>query len=61
MKDSQMYFCLDQRGELWILGEHGDFEAAEDTAKSMGLDPFWIADEETANQWRRTLTSPEAA
>ena len=56
-----MYFCLDQRGELWILGDHGDFDAAEDTARSIGLDPLWILDEETANQWRRTLTSPEAA
>ena len=55
----EMWFCLNSDGELYILGDHGDFEAAEDTAKSMGLDPIWTFGEASARQWRRVLTSEE--
>jgi hypothetical protein len=55
MKDSEMYYCLCSHGELWILGYHGDYEAANDTAESMGLEVVWLFGEETAKQWRNTL------
>ena len=56
----EMWFCLNSDGELYILGDHGDFEAAEDTAKSMGLDPIWTFGEASARQWRRVLNSQES-
>jgi hypothetical protein len=55
MQDSEMYYCLCSHGELWILGDHGDYEAANDTAESMGLEVVWLFGEETAKQWRNTL------
>lgn len=60
MKDSEMYFCLASDGLLYILGNHGDFEAAEDTARDMGLEVIWLLDEQTARSWRDTLTDTEA-
>jgi hypothetical protein len=50
-----MYYCLASDGLLWVLGNHGDIEAADDTAKSMGLEAVWILDEKTAESWRNTL------
>lgn len=61
MKDSEMFFCLSSDGMLWILGNHGAWEAADDTAQSMGLDPIWVFGEETAKQWRSVLTHDEAS
>ena len=56
----EMWFCLNSDGELYILGDHGDFEAAEDTAKSMGLDPIWTFGEASARQWRSVLNNQES-
>jgi hypothetical protein len=55
MNDCSMYYCLASDGLLWVLGNHGDIEAADDTAKSMGLEAVWILDEKTAESWRNTL------
>lgn len=60
IKDSEMFFCLSSDGQLYILGNHGDWEAAEDTATNMGLDPIWVFGEESAKQWRSVLTNNEA-
>lgn len=51
------YYCLADDGRIWILGNHGDIEAADDTAASMGLNAVWIIDEETADQWRAVLAA----
>lgn len=51
------YYCLADDGRIWILGNHGDIEAADDTAASMGLNAIWIIDEETADQWRAVLAA----
>jgi len=56
MKDSETYFCLASDGLLYNLGDHGDCEAAEDTARSLGLDVIWMFGEETAHSWRDTLS-----
>ena len=61
MRDSEMYFCLASDGLIWILGNHGDTEAARETAQSMGLDIVWLIDEQTARSWRDTLTDAEAS
>lgn len=49
------YYCLADDGELWILGDHGDIEAAQATAEDMGLQAICIIGEKTAAQWRATL------
>lgn len=50
-----MYYCLDDAGELWILGDHSDIQAAQATAADMGLTALCIIGEKTAAQWRATL------
>jgi hypothetical protein len=50
------YFCLSADGEICVLGNHGDFDAAADTAANMGWNPVWIFDTETAREWRDVLT-----
>ena len=60
MADSEMFFCLSSDGELYILGNHGDWEAAEATATDLGLDPIWVFGEQSAKQWRGVLTSVES-
>jgi len=58
MEDMQRYwYCIAFDGNLYILGYHGDFEAAEETAEDMGLEPVWLFDQTTADEWRETLTS----
>ena len=59
MDESKNWYCLASDGLLWILSDHGDIEAAEDTAKSMGLEAVWLFNEETAEQWRNILTRCE--
>lgn len=56
-KDSQDYFCIGADGNLWILGNHGDYEAAEDTAQSLGIDVIWLFGEATAAYWKEKLES----
>jgi len=55
MKDHETYFCLASDGLIYNLGDHGDFEAAEDTAKSLHLDVIWLFGEDTAINWMDTL------
>lgn len=52
----RFFYCLAADGQLWVLGDHGDIDAAEDTAASMGLEAVWIFDNEAAQQWRNTLS-----
>lgn len=56
-KDSETYFCIASDGLLYILGNHGDYEAAEATAKDMGLEVIWMFGEETALSWQASLAS----
>jgi hypothetical protein len=55
MPDADDYFCIGTDGRLWILGNHGGFEAAEDTARSLDVEPVWIFGRETAIAWRDSL------
>jgi hypothetical protein len=54
-KDSETYFCLATDGLLYNLGNHGDYEAAEDTATGLRLDVVWMFGESTAHSWLDTL------
>lgn len=58
--NQRMWFCLAADGKLVILGDHSDFNAAEDAATSSGVEAIWIFDRITADSWVSTLTSPEA-
>lgn len=53
------YYCLADDGRIWKLGNHGDIEAADDTAASLGLNAIWIIDEKAADQWRAALAAPD--
>jgi hypothetical protein len=48
---SNFWFALDYEGELWAVGDHGDFQAAEITAEDMGISILWLLDEPMARQW----------
>ncbi len=50
-----IYFTLAGDGLLYNLGDHGDYEAANDTAESLGLDVIWMLGEDTARIWNNTL------
>jgi len=56
MRDHEIYFCLAADGLIYNLGDHGDYEAADDTATSLGLDVIWMLGEDTARSWLDTLT-----
>ena len=56
MKTHEIYFCLASDGLIYNLGDHGDYEAAEDTAKSLGLEVVWMFGEDTARNWMDTLS-----
>jgi len=49
------YFCIGADGRLWVLGNHGDYEAAEDTAASLNVDVVWMFGKQTATDWRDSL------
>ena len=49
------YFALASDGLMYCLCNCGDFEAAEESAKDLGIEAVWIADESTARQWLENL------
>jgi len=53
-KDRQ-WFALSSSGNLWALGDCGDFDAAEEIANDLEIDVVWIADTDTAMQWMNTI------
>ena len=53
--DADDYFCIGADGRLWILGNHGDYQAAEDTANSLNVDVIWMITKSTATDWRDSL------
>ena len=46
-----IYFVLNTDGLLYNLGDHGDWESADETAHDMMLEPIWILDEYEAQNW----------
>jgi hypothetical protein len=51
MNDTEEFFCLSADGLIYFLGNHGDHEAAEETAADMGLDVIWLFGQDTAQSW----------
>ena len=46
-----IYFALNHDGLLYNLGDHGDWESADDTAINMKLEPAYLVDENEALNW----------
>ena len=53
--DTENFFCLSADGHIYFLGNHGDWEAAEDTAQNLGYEPIWVFGENSAKDWHLTL------
>jgi hypothetical protein len=51
----RQWFALLVSGDLVPLGDHGDFDAADATAQSLGLETVWLADAETVTRWREII------
>ena len=46
-----IYFALSPDGLLCNLGDHGDWEAADETARDLRIDSIWLLDEHEALNW----------
>jgi hypothetical protein len=46
-----IYFALNSDGLIYNLGDHGDWEAADETSQDMMLEPIWLLDEFEAQNW----------
>jgi hypothetical protein len=46
-----IYFALNHDGLAYNLGDHGDWEAAEETARDLRIDPIWTLNEDEALNW----------
>jgi len=46
-----IYFVLNNDGLIYNLGDHGDWESADETAHDMMLEPIWMIDEHEALNW----------
>jgi hypothetical protein len=54
---SRMWFALCADGTLSVLGDHGDYAAADATAEDLGLDVIWLVCGNDAAQWADTINS----
>lgn len=59
MSNNNLWYCLADDGLLWALGEHDDFESADETAEKMGLFVICLIGPKDAQSWRDTLTETE--
>jgi hypothetical protein len=46
-----IYFALNNDGLIYNLGDHGDYESADETSQDMMLEPIWLLDEFEAQNW----------
>ena len=54
---SRMWFAVCADGTLSVLGDHGDYDAADATAEDLGLDVIWLVCGDDAAQWADTINS----
>lgn len=50
------YFALACDGFMYCLGDCGDYDAAEESAKDLDIDAVWITNEDIARQWLHNLS-----
>jgi len=53
----RQWFALCADGNLAPLGDHGDYEAADDTARDLGLEVVWLIDGPGATQWAHVINA----
>jgi hypothetical protein len=53
--NSRQWFALGFDGNMYAIGDCGDYETADEIAVDMGIDVMWLADYETAKQWLDTI------
>jgi len=46
-----IYFALNNDGLIYNLGDHGDWEAADESSHDLMLEPIWLFDEFEAQNW----------
>ena len=46
-----IYFALNNDGLIYNLGDHGDWEAANESSHDLMLEPIWLLDEFEAQNW----------
>ena len=51
----RQWFALLVTGDLFPLGDHGDFEAADATACNLGCEFVWLANAQTVAQWQEVI------
>lgn len=54
----RVWFALGSDGIIYILGDCGDFDAADEVAKDIlpeGINTLWILDSDTAFEWMSML------
>ena len=52
----RFWYALGNDGNMYCLGDCGDFEVAEEIAEdTIDCGVVWIADKNTANQWLNVL------
>ena len=50
-----LYFALADDGEVYNLCDCGDWEAAEESARDMGINAVWIFDRNAAKNFAETI------
>ena len=53
--ETNVWFALADDGQMYCLCDCGDIAAAEESAKDLGINAIWLADEATARQWQDRL------
>ena len=48
---NRQWFALLDDSTIIALGDCGDYEAADEIAQDMGLNPMWLVDPQMAAQW----------
>jgi len=56
-KFHRIWFALCTDGTLAVLGDHGDYDAADATAEDLGLDVIWLVCGTDAAQWADIINS----
>jgi hypothetical protein len=49
------YFALTGLGNIESLGEHEDFDGADEEADKRDIDANWIGDEDTFKRWEEQM------
>ncbi len=56
-KFERIWFALCSDGTLAVVGDHGDYEAAEAAAENLRYDVIWLVRGVDAAQWADTINS----